>query len=71
MNVGLLRSFLDLLLGDDAAVVSILNVLSNGAIKQDGLLRHQPHLRTQPCQVQTSAVVPIYKLCDKQKPDRT
>lgn len=35
MNVGLLRSFLNVLLGDDAAVVSILNVLSNGAIKQE------------------------------------
>lgn len=70
MNVGRLRSFLNLLLGDDTAVVSILNVLSDAAIKQDGLLRHQPHLRAQPCQVEISAVITIYKLCNKQKPDR-
>lgn len=67
MYVGLLRSFLDLLLGDVTAVVSILNVLSNGAVKQDGLLRHQPHLIAQPCQVHSFGVITVYKLCNMQK----
>lgn len=67
MYVGLLCGFLNLLLGDDTAVVPILNVFSDGAIKQNGLLRHQPHLRAQPCQVHIFGVITIYKLRKKQK----
>ena len=59
MDIGTFGCLLDLLLGDGAAVVSILDVLSDAAVKQDGLLGHQAQLRAQPGQIQALGVSPI------------
>lgn len=59
MYVSFFCSFLDLLLADDTTVIPILNVLGNGAVEQDGLLRHQTQLCAQPGQVQLFRVRPV------------
>ena len=62
MDVGALGCFLDLLLRHLSVVVSVLDVLCDGAVKQDGLLGHQAQLRTQPGQIQALDVSTVSKL---------
>lgn len=52
MDVGLLGGLLNLLLGHDPAVVSVGDVLTDAAVKQDGLLRHDAQLSSEPLDVQ-------------------
>lgn len=60
MDIRILSSFLNLCLADQTVVVSILDVLSNGAVEQDGFLRHQTQLRAQPSKVQFLCVHPVH-----------
>lgn len=52
VDVGLLGRLHNLLLRHDPAVVPIGDVLSNAAVKQDGLLGHDAHVCSEPLDIQ-------------------
>ena len=52
VDVGLLGGLLNLLLGHDPAVVPVGDVLGDAAVEQDGLLRHDAHLCSEPLDIQ-------------------
>lgn len=61
MNVRHARGRFDLVLRDDAAVVSVCDILANGEIEQDGFLLDEAHQRAKPAKVENSNVVPVEK----------
>lgn len=60
--IGRRGSLFDLLLSDLPAVISVRNVLSQGAVKQHGLLGYDTYLRAQPVDVELFGVVIVQHL---------
>lgn len=65
MYVRLLGGGDDLVLPHDAAVVTVGDVLSDGAVEEHGLLRHEAQLSPQPRHVQRLDLPPVDTLREK------
>ena len=59
MDVGCFGGAHNLLLGHDPAVVPVGDVLGNAAVEQDGLLRHDSELGSEPLDVQALCFLTI------------
>lgn len=62
VDVGILGSCNDLLHTDISGVITVSDVIGDGAIKQDWLLRHQPDLRSQPLNVEGGQATLVKRL---------
>ena len=62
MYVGVLGGVNDLVHGGRSRVVSVRDVLEDGRVKQDGLLRYERELRAQPLRIHRTYVDAIEPL---------